>query len=154
MKNRKYLLPVVLACSFFSCSKKEKDPTPPLTRTQLLSSKKWQLRSATIEGPGQPIIDIYALTSPCTRDDYEQFNLPNTYVNDEGLTKCGTADPQTKLGLWALINNDTQLTVTYDGQSNTSTIDELTESTLKVTSIQPQGNGTNAIIKGAYVSIN
>lgn len=152
MKQIKNVFLILLALT--SCTKKKEDPTPPITRAQILSAKKWQLRSSTIEAPGQPLTDIYAQLGACSRDDYEQFNSPNTFIYDEGLTKCSPADPQTQVGVWALTNDETQLTITAAGSSMTSKIDELTETLLKTTTIETQGNGVNAIIKSTYVVIN
>ena len=154
MNYRKSLLLLAFTSTAISCAKTKEDPAPaPPTRTQLLTAKKWQIRSATIEGSGQPTVDLYPLIAPCSRDDFEQFNLPNTYVTDEGPTKCSPSDPQTQLGIWALTANDTQLTVTATGTSTTSTIEELTDTSLKLTTLQPQSNGTNATVRTAFVSI-
>ena len=152
MKQTKYALLLLLAT--VACSKKKDDPTPPATRAMMLSAKKWQLRSSTIEAPGQQLVDIYAQLGSCSKDDFEQFSLPNTFIYDEGPTKCGPADPQIQVGVWALTNNDTELTITAAGSSETFKITELTESSLKVSTTQPQGNGINAVVKESFVAIN
>ena len=152
MKRTKYA--VFLLLTLAACSKKKDDPTPPATRSQILSAKKWQLRSSTIEAPGQQLVDLYALLGACSKDDFEQFNSPNTFIYDEGLTKCAASDPQKQVGVWALTNNDTQLTITAAGSSATVQIDELTDSSFKFSLLEPQSNGVNAIIKQAFVAIN
>ena len=154
MNYQKALFTLACALTMFSCTKKKEDPTPPPTRMQLLTAKKWQIRSATIEASGQPTVDLYPLIAPCSRDNFEQFALPNTYIADEGTIKCSPSDPQTELGIWTLTANDTQLTVTATGTSTTSTIEELTATSLKLTTIQSQSNGTTATIRTALVSIN
>ena len=152
MNARIALVPIV-ACMLFSCAKKGDDPTPPPTRTQLLSAKKWQVKSSIIEGQGQPTVDIYALTPIDKRDDFQRFDLPNTFVYDEGPTKFRAIDPQTQLGLWALSNNDTQLTISFRGYTNTYLIEELTSTSLKTRLEQPQSNGTVAVTTSEFVAI-
>lgn len=154
MKLKRLFLLLILGCATFSCAKKEPQPAQPASRTELLVAKKWQVRSAIYQEAGYPDQDVYALSPACSRDDYEQFNKPNTFVCDEGATKCSLSSPQTRLGVWALFNNDTQLTITDDGFSTTYTIDELTDKSLKISSIQPQTNGTTATLRSAYVIIN
>ena len=124
------------------------------TRVQMLSAKKWQLRTSTIEAPGQQIVDIYAQLGSCSKDDFEQFSLPNTFIYDEGPTKCNPADPQKQVGVWALTNNDKELTITAAGSSDTFQIVELTENSLKVSTTQAQGGGISAVIKESFVAIN
>ena len=153
MNVRIVLMPIV-ACMFFSCTKKGDEPMPPPTRTQLLSAKKWQGKSSIIESPGQPTVDIYALTPPDKRDDFQRFDLPNTFVYDEGPTKFRAIDPQIQLGLWALSNNDTQLTISFRGYTNTYLIDELTSTSLKTRLEQPQSNGSKAVTTTSFIAIN
>ncbi|MDQ2770184.1 MAG: hypothetical protein M3Y54_06760 [Bacteroidota bacterium] len=152
MKRTKYA--VLFLLTVVACSKKNEDPAPAATRVQMLSAKKWQLRSSTIEAPGQQLVDIYAQLGSCSRDDFEQFSLPNTFIYDEGLTRCSPADPQKQVGVWALTNNDTELTITAAGSSETFQIAELTETSLKVSTTQPQGNGINAVVKESFVAID
>jgi hypothetical protein len=151
MKLQRLFLLLILVGTTFSCGKK--DPQPA-SRTELLVAKKWQVRSAVYQEAGFPDQDVYALSPACSRDDYEQFNTPNTFVYDEGATKCSASSPQTRVGVWALFNNDTQLAITDDGFRTTYTIDELTDKSLKISSSQPQTNGTTAILRATYVSIN
>ena len=152
--NVRIVLMPIMACVFFSCAEKGDDPTPPPTRTQLLSAKKWQGKSSIIEGQGQPTVDIYALTPLDKRDDFQRFDLPNTFVYDEGPTKFRAIDPQIQLGLWALSNNDTQLTISFRGYTNTYFIEELTSTSLKTRLEQLQGNGIMAVTTTSFIAIN
>lgn len=143
---------LVAVSAVVACSKKGSDPQP-LTRTQLLTAQKWRVSSATIASPGQPTIDLTALSPPCKLDDYVQFATPSTYVVDEGATKCDSRDPQTQLGTWAFANNDTQLSISYTGDTYTATVDELTASALKLTTVRLQSDGTKATIVQSFMAI-
>ena len=136
------------------CKKETPTPSISLTATQMLTGKKWQVRSSTIVAPGQPNVDLYALSAPCTRDDFERFDSPNTYFYEEGATKCDPGDPQTQLGIWALSNNDTQLTVTYSGFTKSLLIDELTTTSLKTRMLELQSNGTTSVTTTTFSVIN
>jgi hypothetical protein len=126
-----------------ACNKKEPAPATP-TRTQLLVGKKWQLTSDVLSYTGYPNSNLYAQMRPCSQDDYRQFNLPNTYVHDEGATKCSTLASQTTLGIWAFSANDSKLTITDQNYSDTYTITDLTESSLTMTMPVPQSLGGDA----------
>lgn len=151
MKKQVLLISYGLLGLLASC-KSNKDPEP-LTRTQLLTGKKWQLRSLVFSYPGIPDVNSYAQMRPCSYDDYRQFNLPNTTTYDEGPSKCSTFDPQTQLGLWALSNNDSQLTITDSNTSDTYTILELTETSLKMKVAVPQSTGTDGTSTFTYAVI-
>ncbi|OGX91494.1 lipocalin family protein [Hymenobacter coccineus] len=143
---------LVAVSAIVACSKKGDDPQP-LTPTQLLTAQKWRVSSATIAGPGQPTIDLTALSAPCKLDDYVQFADPSTYVVDEGATKCDSRDAQTQLGTWAFANNDTQLSISYTGDNYTATVNELTASSLKLTTVRLQSDGTKATIVQIFTAI-
>lgn len=134
-----------------SCGKKEDMPTP-LTPTQLLSSHHWLLRSSIESGPTIQTVDLYAASGVCTQDNLLQFATSNTFIYDEGPTKCTPSSPQTRLGLWALGKNDTQLTVVLDGYTSEYTIEELTTTSLKLTMVEMQGTVT-AVQKNVYVAV-
>lgn len=125
-----------------ACHKDAPAPTP----TQLLTTKKWQVTSSIIESPGQPTVNLYALSPTYTQDNFEQFITPNVYTLDEGPTKYRVTDPQTQTGTWVLNSNDTQLVVTRNGIVSTFIIEELTSTTLKRQAVLPQSNGTTATI--------
>ncbi len=100
----------------------------------MLSAKKWQIRSSVLTAPNTPTVDVYAIAQPCTLDNFIQYAAPNTFIYDEGLTKCQAIDAQQRLGIWALGSNDTQLTVSFNGFTTIYTIDEVTDTSLKLTS--------------------
>ncbi|QKG55058.1 lipocalin family protein [Hymenobacter sp. BRD67] len=137
--------------SLFACHKNE-DPQPPTT-TQLLVGKKWQLQASTITALGQPPIDLYALSASYTKDDFEQFDLPNVFTYDEGPTKFSASSPQTQRGTWALSTDNTHLTITYNNHTADYIIDELTSTALKVHINQVQSNGATSVLTNSFVVI-
>lgn len=150
MKRYVPLLSLALLSLAPACKKDSTTPAP--TVTSKLINNKWQLRSASISGPGQPTIDGYAIASSCTKDDVIQYLAPNILSYDEGATKCDPNDPQKRTGTWVLSNNDTQLTVTLDSHTSVYTIDELTDNSLKLTNVSIQGSNTTTI-KTGYVPV-
>ena len=151
MKKPSALLVIGFLAFTGSCNKKDPEPA---TRTQLLVGKKWQLMSDVLSYPGYPDTDLYAQMRPCSHDDYRQFNTPNTYVYDEGATKCSTLASQTTLGVWAFSDNDSKLVLTDPNYSDTYTIIELSESRLKMTMPVPQSIGGDATATLIFTVIN
>ena len=136
--------------TFSSCKKKEDEPVieptpPPPTKTELLTGKNWRLTAFICDPPydffgtGTPISNVYAQFSPCDKDDILLFKTNNTYVQDEGATKCNTGDPQIiATGPWTF--NSTESIITQDaGTSNSQDFNilQLDATTLKGTIIIP-----------------
>lgn len=151
MRNHALLLSCWVLGALGACQ--QKDPAP-LTRTQLLINKKWQLRSAIFSFPGAQDVEYFGLVRPCSRDDYQQFNLPNTLVMDEGLLKCSARLPQTQTGTWTLSANDTRLSMTNKDTIITYTILRLTSDSLKLSAAQPQPIGIDAKLTHVYTEFN
>lgn len=152
MKIYRILLAIGTISLFYACKKQPESPQP-LSRTQLLTGKKWQLRNAVFSYPGSQNIDYYALVPPCTRDDYWQFALPNSLITDEGLTKCSAAYPQTQAGTWEFSSTDTKLTLTDQNFTNAYTILKLTSDSLNMSITVPQSTGVDGIITVSYITI-
>ena len=147
------LLPLLLCQALLGCSDKEESVPQPSTPNQLLSSQKWQVRSIILSSSNQPTVDLYALVRSCSRDDYVEFSKPNTYQVDEGVAKCSPADPQTRLGVWSLDSNDTQLTVALNGFTTIYRVEELTLTSLKITTTRVQSNGVPATQTNIYEAL-
>jgi len=152
-RMKKIIVCATLGCLtlLLACQKSD-DPQPP-TPTQLLVGKKWQLQASTITALNQPPIDLYALTASHTKDDFEQFDLPNTFIYDEGLTKYGTSSQQTQRGTWTLSADNKQLEIAYSSRKYDYTIDELTSSLLKVHINQVQSSGATSVLTNTFVVI-
>jgi hypothetical protein len=135
---------LTLGALYLSACKDEttEDPTPTLSRSELLIAGNWQMTSGTIVPPIK--IDLFGQvitisdfmefmdSEPCEKDDLIIFNTNGTITNDEGATKCDPADPQTTAGgNWALVESDAKLRMIEDGDTTMITIQELTAKTMK-----------------------
>jgi len=100
----------VLAIAVSGC-KKDDDPS----NTDKLTGKAWKVKSITVDPAisfgGSSITDLYALLDDCEKDNTSTFNVDKTYLDDEGGSKCDTADAQTTSGTWAFNTNETVLTL-------------------------------------------
>jgi IPT/TIG domain/Lipocalin-like domain len=119
-----------------------------LTLTQLLTDKNWRLTAYTSDN-GSRVTDVYATLDACEKDDLLRFELPNIFTYDQGATRCSASDPQTQTGTWAFNANQTKLTTTLGGLTDTSDITELTANTLKIRYVDNFG-GTNYIYVLTY----
>ena len=81
----------IFTLSIASC-KKEVIVTPVvvLTPSQLLVSGSWKLSAETEDG-----VDSYTKQSACEKDDFYTYTAAGKFTEDEGATKCNTADDQT-----------------------------------------------------------
>lgn len=48
--------------------------------------------------------DLHWGYTDCRKDDYRRFNTDGTGEVNEGLTKCNTTDPQSRLFQWRFLN--------------------------------------------------
>jgi hypothetical protein len=150
MKNYLLLLAVAATVGFTSCGKDDDETTPAKSKTELISSGGWKLASLTISpaidlnGDGTPDSDLTPFVSACNKDDVTNFKSDKTYTMDEGASKCNAADPQVfENGTWSFSSDESKITLTPTGSpdSDTYTITELTESTLKYTETQSDSSG-------------
>jgi hypothetical protein len=123
------LFALVLTVS--ACKKDEK------TKTQLLTSKAWNLKALTINPgivtnpiTGTVVTDALTFLEVCDRDDLISFKDNFTILSDAGALKCDPSDPQTEPGgAWSF--NSTETVLTVDGEN--WSIVSLTASELKIT---------------------
>lgn len=130
-----YVLALVLAGGFTSCSKDDKDDPTPATKTELLTAKSWRLTAdSSIEAGETTATDDYATLEACEKDNFIKFASSKVVTFDEGATKCDPTDPQTLTGSWDLNSGETQLFLTDPnlGLPVPFEIVELTSSTLKM----------------------
>ncbi|MBN8703156.1 MAG: lipocalin family protein [Bacteroidetes bacterium] len=134
----------------FSCKKKETEEPPVVdeptkANKELLINKNWKMTSLMFG-----TIDFYSTIAACESDDISIFSADSTFVIDEGLTKCNTADPQTKsTGVWIFIDNDTKLVMTpTTGNPDTGAIVQLDESVFKLrVKVPPYGEAVATFSK-------
>jgi hypothetical protein len=133
-----------LALLFSSCSKSDEDEQSP--KTELLTKSAWKMNAYTVE-PGFPTFDsegnitgstndIFAFLDDCEKDDTHKFNTDKSLTTDEGMTKCESSDPQKTNGTWSYNSDETILTITEDGETQTATVLELTSNVLKLKSTE------------------
>lgn len=131
-------LAVAASSAFVGCSSdsKSEDPTPR-TKAEMLAAHDWVMTGAEVTVSGQTV-DAYqvGLFEDCEKDDYYHFvNTSNggTYTLNENTNVCNPSGAEA--GTWAVNPDQTKITITAQGgQAEESTIKELTDSSLKVTS--------------------
>jgi hypothetical protein len=122
------------------------------SKTSLLTAGSWKMTAFTID-PAYPIYDsnfnitgyttdMFATMDACDKDDTHLFKVDYSVVTDEGATKCDPANPQTTTGTWSLNSDETVITITEDGVSQTATLLELTSSVLKFKTTDTFGTET------------
>ncbi|MCU0324816.1 MAG: lipocalin family protein [Spirosomaceae bacterium] len=144
MKKLVYLFVIGL----FSISCKDKEAAP--SKTELLTKAKWAWTAGTVSpaydffGDGKPISGDYRSKYPsCYQDDIHIFDAAGKYTADEGATKCDPSDPQIySQGTWKWDVNETVIVITEDGAIRKWKVNELTETTLKVTEEAAEGGKT------------
>ncbi|NVO30888.1 lipocalin family protein [Hymenobacter lapidiphilus] len=135
MKKYSLLAAVALLTvgSFASCSK-DKDPTP-ITKSEQLAARNWRITAFTVKQGNNPIVDEFARTAPCDKDDFYQFKADKTFVLDEGATRCSPNSPQTNVSGWD-INADGTILLLLEMKGATSAelyeIKELTNDKLRI----------------------
>ncbi len=136
------------------CKKDKKEetsnPTPALTKSQMLTAKPWKLTALTVN-PGMDIggtifTDLYAVFfPPCQQDDLYKFSSNNSYSFEEGASVCNVGDPQVyDTGTWTFINNETKIILasTGGGSTDTSNVLSISSTTVKLTSTEVNGGTT------------
>ena len=151
MKNYLLLLAVAASVSLASCG--NDDDEVAKSKTELLTANAWKTTSLTInpaydfDGDGVKETDLLAGQLACNADDITVYKTDKTYTEEEGATKCDPADQQVYgNGTWAFNGDETVLSTTAAGSGNTATnytITELTESSLKLTTVFTDSASTN-----------
>lgn len=125
----KKLLIVTITLAFslilFSC-KKDDDKTSKSSFLTNNSTKEWRISKVIINGE-----DATDDQDACSFDDVQRFFSDGRFEGDEGATKCNSGDPQIySMGEWQLVDNDTKLIISYDGESEIADIIRLTNDNL------------------------
>lgn len=108
------------AIGFFALSSCE--PEDPANNGEDLNSnlnkinKTWVFHSAPINPPidfggGSVLSDYKTLMQACNLDNSILFNKGNTYLFNEGLSKCDPAAKDTMQGVWKFLNNESVVMV-------------------------------------------
>ena len=128
----KTLTLLCLGIATLGACKKNSEPVPSTTRVDLLTAKSWRLSTVTASLGGTPLPS--SLIPACNNDDTYKFNLDKTVIQDAGVIKCSSTDPQTQAGTWAFNNDQSKLTIAVPGSllNGEADIKELTTSTLHI----------------------
>lgn len=126
----------LLGIAFTGC-KEDKEDTKA-DKTNQLVDKQWKATAITVDpaidlfGTGTPITNIYAQLPACSKDDLTVFRKNGTVAFDEGGSKCSNNDPQTVSGLWSFNTDQTVISITQDGETESWKILEFTNDRIKV----------------------
>lgn len=121
-----FLATAAIAAIAFSGCKKDSE-----SNTDKLTDKNWKMTALTVDPAIGGITDVYAQIPSCSQDDLTKF-LDNNSVNfDEGATKCNSSDPQTTNGTWSWNSDETVLSITESGSTESYTIISLGSSEMK-----------------------
>jgi hypothetical protein len=126
--SRSILFVPIAALLAVSC--KDDDAKP--SKTELITAKSWTVTSFTLGG--QDFTEYFS--EDCEKDDASTFGKDGKVTIDNGTVKCYSSEPQTEeSGTWAFESNETKIKLTSKaGDVETYNVDELTATTLKVSS--------------------
>ncbi len=112
----------------------EKDKDKP-DNTEVLTGGSWKLTAMTSDPAfdwfGTPVTNLYAQLPACIKDDLTIFKENGTVNFDEGASKCDPNDPQTTSGTWAFNTDETILSVTTDGDTESWNVEEMKDKTFR-----------------------
>lgn len=127
----KHIIFILIAFALFAC-KKEEQPTI----TDELAKNDWRKTQVLVSADSivDTIPTIEVVVPDCKKDNIWRFNATsNTFILDEGATKCDAADPQIKdQGTITEQNNGTQLKVAGSGTNEIWEIESFTAFTFHV----------------------
>lgn len=139
-----------------NCKKDEKNPEPvtntPSTQsnTERLTGKNFKMTALTVDPAILGVSDYYSQLRDCEKDNIIRFDTPNIYKEDEGPTKCNANDVQTTTGTWVWNTDETIITITHNGESQSWTVIINDGTTLKVKYTE-NINGTNYTLTATFV---
>jgi len=120
------------------------DATPvSVTPTELLCSQTWILTGMMVNSQ-----DEFVTMLECDKDNQITFDRNGSYVLDEGPKSCTPSSSQTTSGTWSLgeVNGQSSLTLTEGDVSQTTTIVELTPTTMVLRHDDDSGPSPTTII--------
>ncbi|HRI61004.1 MAG TPA: lipocalin family protein [Saprospiraceae bacterium] len=110
------------ACALFYTSCKEDEASP----TELLTAPScWKM--SLLEGYDKTNnLWVAVPVDDCEADNCNTFKSDQTFVTDEGATKCDPNDPQSAIGAWSISDDGKKLSISDAGTTDVGTITELT----------------------------
>ena len=113
------ILSIALASTSCELFEKDDDKDNDNVKNKIVGT--WQLKSLTsdpaIDWFGTPVTNVFAQLPACVKDDLVIIQSNNTYLEDEGTSKCQPSAPQTVVGTWALNPAQTVISVSRDGDT-------------------------------------
>ena len=121
-------LAIAASVLFAACSKK--DSSTPSAAPSIIGN--WQFSDFTEDTSmgNNPAMDLWAIATPCSKDNLWEFKTGGVFVLDEGATKCSASDDQSTAETWK--QTDTKTLVIGTTNPLTATILTLDDSTLKL----------------------
>lgn len=110
----------VFILSLTACKKtddsSQPNTTPQATKKELLTAKAWKYAAWTVTPPikdtaGVLVSDVLHYKPACEQDDIIIFYANGNVSFDQGATQCDPSQPQSSLNTWALITNDTKISI-------------------------------------------
>ncbi|AEE52898.1 DUF5004 domain-containing protein [Haliscomenobacter hydrossis] len=113
------ILSIALASTSCELFEKDDDKDDDNVKNKIVGT--WQLKSLTsdpaIDWFGTPVTNVFAQLPACVKDDLVIIQSNNTYLEDEGTSKCQPSAPQTVSGTWALNPAQNVISVSRDGDT-------------------------------------
>lgn len=138
------LLALCLAsAALTSCKKDDED----VSGKSALTSREWVVTENKVvvtQGTQNTTTDLLRNDLDCNKDDFLKFTNDNRILNNEGATKCNSADKQEdEIGTYVLTENDKKMTINITGQAGIPfTVVELNGQRMELESKITQGNTT------------
>ena len=146
------ILSIALASTSCELFDKDDDDDNDGVKAKIVGT--WQLKSLTcdpaIDWFGTTVTNVYAQLPACIKDDLVIIQNNNTYLEDEGTSKCQNSDPQTVSGTWALNPAQTILSVSRDGDTESWNLSNLGKSEFTA-EYEIEDGGVTYTFKAVYV---
>ena len=142
---KKVLVALCCVALFASCKKEEVS----VSKTDILLAHGWSISKVdvVVAGVSQNATDEFF--ESCEKDNVLTFAAGNKLTTDEGATKCSPDAPQTVAGTWAFDSNETKLSFTEDGATETYDIASMASGTI-VLSASEDFLGISATVKYTF----
>lgn len=136
-----------------SSCKKDEDPVPQKTKTELITAANWKfLKIEFRTTPTGAWSDGSGLVQACEKDNINVYRVNGTYEINEGATKCDVGDPQIiETGTWVFQNNETEIKQTATGSVSPYVygVEQVTETSLILTTTEDVA-GTTYYIRASF----
>src|ERR1700750_205086 len=111
MTCRRIEIKLVLLLLVLSCSCSKKSNNYPVSRADLIISKKWKISAISVKTPnGVYYPDNYSPLPSYKKDDYFYFNADLTFTDNDNIEKSPTnSTGLLDSGKWGLANGDSEL---------------------------------------------